>query len=105
MAAEEQNGKPRVAVIGTGGTISSVGVDSLDLLDYVRNNRIYAVDELLAQVPELDRIAEDYPPSLTVSAYSTLDGEQVWQAELPALSGIGASGNLVTAGDLVFQVA
>ncbi len=61
MAAEEQNGKPRVAVIGTGGTISSVGVDSLDLLDYVRNNRIYAVDELLAQVPELDRIAEIVP--------------------------------------------
>jgi glucose dehydrogenase len=52
---------------------------------------------------ELDRIADAYPPSLTVSAYSPVDGEQVWQAELPAMSAIGASGNLVTAGDLVFQ--
>ena len=51
----------------------------------------------------LDRVSEAYPPSLTVSAYSPVDGEQVWQTELPAQSGIGASGNLVTAGDLVFQ--
>ena len=51
----------------------------------------------------LDRVSEAYPPSLTVSAYSPIDGEQVWQTELPAQSGIGASGNLVTAGDLVFQ--
>ena len=51
----------------------------------------------------LDRISEGYPPSTTVSAYSPLDGEQVWQTELPAQSAIGASGNLVTAGDLVFQ--
>ena len=26
--------KPRVAVIGTGGTISSIALDSLDVLDY-----------------------------------------------------------------------
>ena len=38
-----------------------------------------------------------------MSAYSPVDGEQVWQTELPAQSGIGASGNLVTAGNLVFQ--
>jgi outer membrane protein assembly factor BamB len=52
---------------------------------------------------ELDRVSEAYSPSLTVSAYSPVNGEQIWQAELPAQSGIGASGNLVTAGDLVFQ--
>tara|TARA_B100002003_G_C14154177_1_gene555386 strand:+ start:3421 stop:5217 length:1797 start_codon:yes stop_codon:yes gene_type:complete len=51
----------------------------------------------------LDRISEDYAPALTVSAYRPADGEQVWQAELPAQSSIGASGNLVTAGNLVFQ--
>ncbi|MDP6652059.1 MAG: PQQ-binding-like beta-propeller repeat protein [Gammaproteobacteria bacterium] len=51
----------------------------------------------------LDRISEDYTPALTVSAYRPADGEQVWQAELPAQSSIGASGNLVTAGNLVFQ--
>ena len=51
----------------------------------------------------LDRVAEAYPASTPVSAYSPIDGEQVWQAELPAQSAIGASGNLVTAGDLIFQ--
>ena len=52
---------------------------------------------------ELDRISEGYPPSLTVSAYSPINGEQLWQTELPAQSGIGASGNLATAGDVIFQ--
>jgi outer membrane protein assembly factor BamB len=52
---------------------------------------------------ELDRISENYSPTLTISAYSPASGEQVWQRELPAVSSIGASGNMVTAGDLVFQ--
>ena len=49
---------PRVAIVGTGGTIASVGVDSLDLTAYVRTGKVYALDELLAQVPELDRVVE-----------------------------------------------
>jgi len=52
---------------------------------------------------DLDRISDNYTPTLTVSAYSPATGEQVWQAELPARTSISASGNLVTAGDLVFQ--
>ena len=52
---------------------------------------------------ELDRISEEYPPSVTVSAYDPLTGEQEWQQVLPAESSIGASGNMVTAGNLVFQ--
>ena len=52
---------------------------------------------------ELDRISPAYSPRVTVSAYDPVTGEQVWQQELPAASSIGASGNLVTAGDLVFQ--
>ena len=52
---------------------------------------------------DLDRISEDYPPSVTVSAYDPVTGEQVWQRVLPARSSIGASGNMVTAGNLVFQ--
>ena len=31
---------PRVAVIGTGGTISSVGRHGLDLVAYLENNQI-----------------------------------------------------------------
>ena len=51
----------------------------------------------------LDRISEGYPPAVTVSAYDPVTGEQTWQTVLPAQSAIGASGNLVTAGNLVFQ--
>ncbi|NKC11558.1 MAG: asparaginase [Gammaproteobacteria bacterium] len=52
---------PKVAVIGTGGTISSVGRHSRDLLDYVVNNRIYHIHELLSQVPETEEVARVVP--------------------------------------------
>ena len=51
----------------------------------------------------IDRISEAFPPTVTVSAYDPVSGEQAWQAVLPAQSSIGASGNMVTAGNLVFQ--
>jgi hypothetical protein len=51
----------------------------------------------------LDRISEGFPPEVTVSAYDPATGEQAWQAILPAQTAIGASGNLPTAGNLVFQ--
>ena len=51
----------------------------------------------------LDRLTEAFPPEVTVSAYDPVTGEQAWQAILPAQTAIGASGNLVTAGNLVFQ--
>lgn len=53
--------KPKVAVIGTGGTISSVGRHKLDMVDYAANKRIYDVHELLAQVPELNQVVEVMP--------------------------------------------
>jgi quinohemoprotein ethanol dehydrogenase len=51
---------------------------------------------------ELSRIP-DYTASFTVTAYDPATGEEAWQQILPANSSIGASGNLATAGDLVFQ--
>ena len=36
---ERRAGKPRVAVIGTGGTISGVGRHSLDLYEYMDYGR------------------------------------------------------------------
>ena len=51
---------------------------------------------------ELSRIPA-YTPTETVSAYDPATGEQVWQQVLPAISPIGSSGNLVTAGNVVFQ--
>jgi L-asparaginase len=49
---------PKVAIIGTGGTISGVGRDRLDLYEYGTSGRFMHVDELIAGVPELSRIAE-----------------------------------------------
>ena len=53
--------KPRIAVIGTGGTISSVGRDTLDLAAYVETGQKYAPAELLARWPEVARFAELVP--------------------------------------------
>jgi glucose dehydrogenase len=42
-------------------------------------------------------------PSETVTAYNPVTGELVWQHEHPSRTNIGSAGNLVTAGDVVFQ--
>jgi len=49
---------PKVAVIGTGGTISSVGRDSLDLVDYTATGQKYQADELVERFPEVRRVAD-----------------------------------------------
>ena len=46
---------------------------------------------------------DDMPPEFTVTAYEPVSGELVWQQRMPTNSAIGASGNFVTAGDLVLQ--
>src|SRR5206468_12357682 len=47
----------RVALILTGGTIDSVGVDRLDLAWYIEANKRLSDGELLSQLPELKNIA------------------------------------------------
>jgi quinoprotein glucose dehydrogenase len=42
-------------------------------------------------------------PTETVSAYNPVTGGQVWQEEHSSRTNIGSAGNLVTAGDIVFQ--
>jgi quinohemoprotein ethanol dehydrogenase len=42
-------------------------------------------------------------PTETVTAYNPASGERVWQDEHPSRTNIGSAGNLVTAGDIVFQ--
>lgn len=49
--------KPRIALIGTGGTISSVGKDSLDLVNYTKQKRKYDAAEQLAAFPEVQQVA------------------------------------------------
>lgn len=53
--------RPRVAVIGTGGTISSVGRDALDVWEYMDHSRRLEADELVAGVPELAVVADVVP--------------------------------------------
>jgi len=50
--------KPKVAFIGTGGTIASHGTDPLDLIAYSRTKRVYPLDELLRMNPVLREVAD-----------------------------------------------
>ena len=53
---------------------------------------------------EISRVPA-FTPTTTLTAYEPASGEEAWQQVFPALTHIGASGNLATAGDLVFQGA
>jgi L-asparaginase len=55
------NTKPRVALIGTGGTISSIAIDNLDVLDYPDASRKAQPAEIIARTPELARFADVVP--------------------------------------------
>jgi L-asparaginase len=50
--------RDRVAVLGLGGTISSEGAGSLDVLDYPEHGRKLPAGEIVAGVPELAQIAD-----------------------------------------------
>lgn len=49
--------KPRVVLIGTGGTMSSLGTSSLDLMDYPEYGTKISPEEILGRVPEVKQIA------------------------------------------------
>ena len=87
-----------VYVTGKNGAISLVVNPVGDTLEPGPDSRGHT-----ESFSSLDRISEDFPPEVTVSAYNPVTGEQSWQAVLPAQTAIGASGNMVTAGNLVFQ--
>lgn len=99
--------KPRVAVIGTGGTISSVGRHSLDLVAYVENKKIYQVDELLDAFPETKAQAEVVPVRLRAMP-STALGPAEWleiNARIHALfdEDPGLAGFVVTHGTATLE--
>jgi L-asparaginase len=52
---------PRIAVIGTGGTISSLGASSLDVLDYPEFGQKLSCEALLERFPETGLVAEPVP--------------------------------------------
>ena len=48
---------PRIAVIGTGGTISSLGASSMDVLDYPDFGQKLTSEALLDRFPETRLVA------------------------------------------------
>ena len=48
----------KVAFIGTGGTISSIGKGPLDILDYTANNTMLHAEAILAAVPSVNEVAD-----------------------------------------------
>lgn len=53
--------KPKVAVIGTGGTIASIGKGPLDILDYGANKTMLEINDILALFPEIYDVADVLP--------------------------------------------
>ena len=88
--------RPLVAAIGTGGTISSMGRDSTDVLDYPDFGVKLPIEEVVGRYPEIAKIAEVLPVPFR-SVGSTAIGPSEWlelaqiihrlAAEQPAISG------------------
>jgi len=76
--------KRRVALIGTGGTISSIGRDSLDIWEYMDTSRKAEPDELLQRFPEVAAAAEIVPIRLRAVG-STAIGPSDWLALVDAV--------------------
>lgn len=72
--------KPAVAVIGTGGTIASIGGDGLELVRYIDRKQMLPVDELLARTPELAQVAD-----VTPIAYDVLQSHGIGPGDWLAL--------------------
>ena len=68
---------PRIAVIGTGGTISSLGASSLDVLDYPDFGQKLSCEALLDRFPET-RLVADASPVTFRQVGSTEIGPKDW---------------------------
>jgi L-asparaginase len=69
--------KRRVALIGTGGTISSIGRDSLDVWEYMDAGKKIGPDDLVARYPETAQVAEIVPVPFS-SVGSSFIGPADW---------------------------
>lgn len=68
---------PRIAVIGTGGTISSLAASSLDVLDYPEFGTKLGVEQVLKRTPEALTVA-DVTPVAFRAVGSTAIGPSDW---------------------------
>ncbi|HTV43799.1 MAG TPA: asparaginase [Stellaceae bacterium] len=90
---------PRIAVIGTGGTISSLGAGSLDVLDYPDFGQKLTAAALLDRFPETRLVADPAPVTLR-QVGSTDIGPADW-LELRALIHKVAHDEPATAGFVI----
>ncbi|MGI3900002.1 MAG: asparaginase [Janthinobacterium lividum] len=67
----------KIAFIGTGGTLSSIGADALDILDYGRHERRLDAPAIVAAVPELAEVADVRPVAFRAIDSSAID-PSVW---------------------------
>lgn len=51
-------GKPRVYVLGTGGSIARMGPNRTEYINYGYKTSYYTIDELLARIPEVRELAD-----------------------------------------------
>jgi L-asparaginase len=89
--------RPKVAFIGTGGTIASVGRGPLDIQDYATHGVMLHAEKLLARFPAVQEVAEVIPVRFR-AVPSTAIGWAEWRelllicdrlcAEHPDLAGI-----------------
>ena len=98
--------KPRVYLIGTGGSISSVGDYRTDYINYSYGNQHLTIHEMLDRVPEVQQFAEVLPEQL-INVGSTEVGPQHWlQARITNDNGdllpTNEIGNLQVRGPNVF---
>ncbi len=69
--------KPRVYLLGTGGSISFVGDYRTDYINYSYSNQHLSIQEMLERVPEVQQFAEVLPEQL-INVGSTDVGPQHW---------------------------
>lgn len=72
--------RPRVAIIGTGGTISTVSRHPLDLFDYGSKARILEIDDLIDRIPQIADFVEAIPVRSAPSTASTLPSVTGWSS-------------------------
>jgi L-asparaginase len=89
--------KPVVAIIGTGGTIGSLGRDSLDQFEYMDFGSKLEIDQLITRFPEIAAFADTVPIQFRTVGSAAI-GPRDWlelnelihttAAESPSLAGI-----------------
>jgi L-asparaginase len=81
--------RPLVAAIGCGGTISSLGRDSIDVLDYPDFGTKMSIGEVVGRYPEIAKVAEMMPVSFR-SVGSTAIGPPEWLELASIIHRLGA---------------